>query len=418
VDLTDGSRTERYRGGVVLDWLPTPAVSYWAYGDSSELPLQATLSGVGLKAVPRIPKDLVPQQSKSTRRGNRVRNAPLYQGSSRLPDTEVGDGSAHLSYALLHVVNLPRFAGRPIVWPDSSARLGRLLLGDGDWTIILDEVPGADGFHEDLRNRGGFAFTHIARVQRTSGDRFTTDELKELVEAFTYFCWLCAEARCGPVLPVAFDVDDRPVWSRWNTAWVESFPNCPTWLDEVHADEAEALFPGFMARFNDPYWRQVLVHAINYLIEAGRPHTIDRAVVMAQVLLEAASYSWLVEELKCRTHDRFERKTSAQNIRAMVTRMGIPVSTPKRFTALAKTRTSKGHKADGPAALVVKRNEVVHRRASTTRAKEYDSRIEAWRLGAWYSELTVLRICGFNGLYRSRLSEDIWTGAVELVPWR
>jgi hypothetical protein len=106
-------------------------------------------------------------------------------------------------------------------------------------------------------------------------------------------------------------------------------------LDTVNAKEAEVLFPTFMARFGDAYWRQVLRHGIHYLLEAGRPHTLERAIVMAQIGLEAISYSWLVEGVRSRTHEAFEDHTAAQNIRAMLVDMGIPVKMPERLTACA-----------------------------------------------------------------------------------
>ena len=105
------------------------------------------------------------------------------------------------------------------------------------------------------------------------------------------------------MLPVGFDGQGRARWARWSPTRTESFPDARTWLDSVHAGEAETLFPAFMARFGEPYWRQVLTHAIAYLVEAGRPGTVERAIIMAQVVLEAMSYSWLVKEPKLRTHD-------------------------------------------------------------------------------------------------------------------
>ena len=199
-------------------------------------------------------------------------------------------------------------------------------------------------------------------MQRTSGGTFIAAELNTFVEAFTYLCWLCAEARCGPLLPVGFDGQGSAVWSQWNPTRTESFTPAATWLDKVHAGEAEALFPTFMARFGDLYWREVVIHAVEYLVEAGRPRTLQRAIVMAQILLETLSYSWLVEERALRTHTSFERHTAAENIRAMLVDMGIPVAMPTKLVALAATRTRNGQPADGPQALVLIRNGVIHRR--------------------------------------------------------
>lgn len=203
---------------------------------------------------------------------------------------------------------------------------------------------------------------------------------------------------------------------RWNVTRTESFTAARTWLDRVHASEAEALFPTFMVRFTDPYWRGVLSHAIPYLVEAGRPDTVERAIIMAQVLLEATSYSWLVEERRLRTDDEFEDRTAAQNIRAMLVDMNVPVDIPRNLPALGTTRSRRGTPVDGPQALVIKRNDIIHRRRPG-RPASYDPLIDAWRLGAWYSELVVLRLCGFNGRYRSRLNDNVWTGVVDPVPW-
>jgi hypothetical protein len=321
-----------------------------------------------------------------------------------------------LSHALIHIGNFPLFIGRPISWPDGSIVGARLFFEGGGWRITLDHAAGAIELDRTLREHGGFALTHIARVERANGDKFSVAQLQELVEAFTYFCWLCAESKCGPLLPVGFNDRGRAVWSRWDAPWIEPYPAVATWLDSTHAGEAEALFPAFLRRFEDPYWRQVLRHGIHYLLEAGRPQTLERAVLMAQLLLEAVSYSWLVEEVRHRTHDGFESHTAAENIRAMLLDMGIPIEVPTRLKGLATTRTKSGHLADGPLALVLMRNEVVHFRAARM-TTDYASLQDAWLLGAWYSELALLRVCGFQGLYRSRLSENVWTGAVEKVPW-
>src|ERR1039457_2431980 len=391
--------------------------AYGPRGAASDLALSAIMEPDSVVIVPRTPDDHVPAQPKTAPGGSRTAGT-LFQTGRKLLSYECGDPAAQLSHALLHIANFPRLHGRVVRWPDGSAAPGRLVFESDHWRIVMDEVQDADAAVKELNSSGGFAFTHTARVEHLSGGTFTVPALAELVEAFTFFCWLCTEARCGPMLPVGFNGQGRAVWSRWNPTVTESFPSARTWLDCTHADEAEALFPLFMDRFAHPYWRQVLRHAIAYLIDAGRPSTVNRAIIMAQVLLEAVSYSWLVEERKLRTHDDFgDHRTTAQNIREMLQDMKVPVAIPAKLTALATTRNKKGNPVDGPQALVIKRNEIMHRRRATQTAN-YDPMIEAWQLGAWYCELAVLHLCGFTGLYRSRLSDNADPGAAEPVPWR
>jgi hypothetical protein len=82
---------------------------------------------------------------------------------------------------------------------------------------------------------------------------------------------------------------------------------------------------------------------------------------MAQVLLEAFSNSWLVEETGLRTHEAYEAdRDAAKHIRAMLLNMQIPIQIPAALVDLITTRTRKGHPADGPQALVLKRNAIIH----------------------------------------------------------
>ena len=270
VNLVGGGATERHRGGIMLDWLPSPAVSVWAQGAASDLAVSATMDPGSVALTPRTPQDHVPTQPKTAR--SRPRTAGTsFQTGRKLLRYECGDPVARLSHAVLHIANFPRLHGRVVRWPDGSAARGRMVFESSHWRIVMDEIQDADAVIRELSGAGGFAFTHTARVEHPSGSAFTVPALAELVEAFTFFCWLCAEARCGPMLPVGFDDQGRAVWSRWNPTRTESFPDARTWLDRAHAGEAEALFPLFMDRFTHPYWGQVLRHTIAYLIDAGRP---------------------------------------------------------------------------------------------------------------------------------------------------
>jgi hypothetical protein len=69
----------------------------------------------------------------------------------------------------------------------------------------------------------------------------------------------------------------------------------------------------------------------------------------------------------------------------------VPVSIPAKLTGLATTQNKKGKPVDGPQALVIMRNEIVHRRRATP-TLNYDPIIQAWQFGGWYCELAVLRL--------------------------
>jgi hypothetical protein len=138
VDLVGTSRTERHRGGIVLEWLPYPTLRTWVRGATSELGIEAVMGSADVAITPRTPKRTVPRQARTTRRS--PLNARSFETSFHLRNHECGDAAAALSHALLHVANFPRLHGRPVAWPDGSLDPGRLLFEGGGWTIVLDPV--------------------------------------------------------------------------------------------------------------------------------------------------------------------------------------------------------------------------------------------------------------------------------------
>jgi len=131
VDLAGPSASERHRGGVVLEWLPSPTLRAWAQGTASEFVLQSITGNANVEIVPRTPRRYVPRQGKGTRRRrNSVRGS--FETETPLLAWECGDPAAALSYGVLHVVNVSLLHGSPIAWPDGSSTRGRHVLRGGD----------------------------------------------------------------------------------------------------------------------------------------------------------------------------------------------------------------------------------------------------------------------------------------------
>lgn len=414
VDLAAGGAAQRCRGEVVVEWLPAPAVYCTAAGSQTEMALHGIFGTASVALVPRLERRHVPLQL--ARRMRWKPKPPSAHLSDRVRELVAGNPAEPLHYALAHMVNFPRVIGSFIQWSDGAWGPGRVVLEGGGWRLIVDQSRYSDELEKELQKTGGYAITHVARVERPDGAPFTANELQGLLDALTHFCWLAAEARCGPILPVGFDRNGAPSFARWSMPWIEPFGNSWTWLDMVHPNELKALFPGFMERYQDPYWRSVVIHAIQYMIEAGRPSTVERALIMGQLMLEAVSYSWLVEEVKVLTRARFEKRKAAENIRNLLVSMGIPIRLPDDFASLATLQPPPGAALDGPQCIVTMRNRCVHRRRPDP-SPDYGPLVEAWRLTAWYCELVLLRVCRFDGLYRSRLAKEVFTGTVEPVPW-
>jgi hypothetical protein len=149
----------------------------------------------------------------------------------------------------------------------------------------------------------------------------------------------------------------------------------------------------------------VLPIAIRYYLVANEPDPVNLSVALAQVVLELVAHAWLSQK------DNWTNNSMACNFRALLTDLGVPLDIPRELSAL---RTA--HQGDGPSAVIRFRKDVIHQRGGTT-PLAFRAIFEASKLGVWYIELALLRLCDFHGLYRNRVTGATWEGTVEKVPW-
>ena len=71
-----------------------------------------------------------------------------------------------------------------------------------------------DTFGQRVDAVGGFATTHVARLQREDGEQFSRDSEGCAGRPF-WFCSFVNGSQCGPLLPVGFEERGRAVWSSW-----------------------------------------------------------------------------------------------------------------------------------------------------------------------------------------------------------
>jgi hypothetical protein len=99
-------------------------------------------------------------------------------------------------------------------------------------------------------------------------------------------------------------------------------------------------------------------------------------------------------------------------LRLLLSGLGAPAAISGCLRALP----SKPGKAwdDGPDAITSIRNALVHPRENVNLPE--DAYYEAWQLSMWFLDMTMPRLCGYNGTYGNRLKRRFESN-VEPVPW-
>lgn len=126
------------------------------------------------------------------------------------------------------------------------------------------------------------------------------------------------------------------------------------------------------------------------------------------------AYTYLVNRRSILTRNAFRKARAADNLRQMFMELGIPVAIPAGCTTLNRLNDDPAVPLDWddlPHALTSVRNSLVHPEPSNREhfaAAYYD----AWRVGLWSLEMSILGVWGYRGTHCSRID-----GRVMPVPW-
>ena len=149
-----------------------------------------------------------------------------------------------------------------------------------------------------------------------------------------------------------------------------------------------------------------MISAVYWYVEAnGHAGLVDGSIIMIQTGLELI-YNWLlIEQKKLIIGDDAANITSANKIRILLSEIAVsPGFFPDQYIDLKNADT-----IDAPDALVKIRNALAHgqekKRMALLKIPSL-TKVHALHLGIWYVELSLLKILGFNGLYKRRGSND------------
>ena len=107
---------------------------------------------------------------------------------------------------------------------------------------------------------------------------------------------------------------------------------------------------------------------------------------------------------------------ASDRFRLLFSTLGLNQAIPSESVKMKQlSKNTKMNWLDSPHALTEIRNTLVHP-DHNNRDQVNSILFEAWTLGLWYLELSILATCGYTGTYRSRL-KNTWVGQVENVPW-
>ncbi len=337
-----------------------------------------------------------------------------------------GEGVDDLQRVVFHVLNFRIGLGGGAPLHNATASwLGRRRFGGGGWLVTLDECVGGASVAEELKQKGGYAFTHVGLLERENGSRFTADEARAALWAIHGALSFAKAAWTGPALPVGYTAGGLVAWREWGDRHLSEWQTPMSWLDDRRANGFPDVAGRFLDKwFSDDCWQQTLWRIVGLYVGAnsggGREVVfIESRIILAQSALEM--FAWVILDDGCNQpvgqEQRPPREEASKRIRQLLDRAGIPADIPAAMSALA-AYALQVDASDAPEAVTRLRNRLAHpRRKAGAYGAPSAALVDAWRLIVWWLELLTLFELGYTGLYASRLIEGRWVGTVEPVPW-
>jgi len=246
------------------------------------------------------------------------------------------------------LANFPSYTGKAIryeVEGQQGAVAGRLEMRSEDGCLQIDKIPEAQELIKKVERDAGFVISHVGLWAPSSGT-MSAKEAESLLTMLHFWFGVLRGAWTGPLFPQGINATSEVVWRQLASWRLRTSQRVPTWLPERRRPDLSAAFQGFAQRWNDPAWRDPLLTAVSWLVEANAPEASNESrIVLARMGLELFSWVLLVERQHLHHHNDFEGLSAAGRIRALLHHIGVPTALPghlRRLQALHDRMHSMG----------------------------------------------------------------------------
>ncbi len=424
LECTQNDQTFSADGRVIFKWTPKPLLRFHI----PEVPANTKISGGGLSI--RLDDGTKIDHGSVTRRNFSTREGVYKESISGIFHSWVlRREDLPVRYVLFLLPNFLNLCGKFIKYPDGSNKPARLTLCAEGWRIILDGVQNRNEVEDFLKDKSGFAVTHVGRLEKIDQSEFSAQDCFKILNALSWYISFAAGNWTGPCLPAGFNADGQKQWQAWTYSRMAPFQNNDSWLDPTYNAQFEGLFsfeapfPGFLKLKLDEDWEEVIRLAIHWYVEANtQAGSIQGSIVLTQTAFELLASVVLVENLKLLSANQYENLANAANRTRELFRLWakIPLEIPSQLKELTELAESeKWDVPDTAMAMTKIRNNITHsEKKNRDKARKYQvANADVWKLGLWNLELCLLRLFEYQGMYSNRLLPHRFAGDVELVPW-
>jgi hypothetical protein len=287
------------------------------------------------------------------------------------------------------------------------------------WRIRLSAVKEHAAIFKSLDETGGYAFTHLGRLEREDGSLFGVQDANRVLEALRRFLSFARGAAINfPVIWAAAS-NGSIVWERWSSAVVDPWKGRDNWFDEHHGNLLAELFPAVADLVVDPDLEPPLGLALHwYRTSNTRAGGMEGAIILGLTALDLLGALVVVDRTGALGASKFDGLSAKDKLTKLLDTMTVPNVIPAKYADLVGFSSANGWQSAAETLAEI-RHGYVHsnkKRRQVVLSAPRLATFQAWQLSLWYQELALLHLLGHRGEYRNRVNAE-WLGEVEKVPW-
>lgn len=238
---------------------------------------------------------------------------------------------------------------------------GQFIFDYNDWHIVLASLNRFD-LEGKLDAQGGYGITHICKIERLDDKSFDLDEGYEIIDAFTYYLSFVRGIWVAPFLVSGFDSEGNQILEEWATPKIkaDSWQSVSYSWTTNDCTEIVIIFPGFMKKWQDVIWKEVIQNAIQWYIESFKTSNgYNTSIVLIQAALEKLAWTYLKTN-ECVTPDGFNGLKSSGQMRLLLKFLNIKLIPIDNEYPFIQAKAKELNWIDTIQAITEIRNAIVH----------------------------------------------------------
>jgi len=199
----------------------------------------------------------------------------------------------------------------------------------------------------------------------------------------------------APLLVSGFDSEGNQLLEEWRKPIIQadSWQDCCRWTYLDSSTEIVAPFAGFMKKWQDPIWKEVIQNAIQWYIESLKHFNgYNTYIILLQAALEKIAWTFLkVDEYV--TSDGFNGLKASGQIRLLLKILNVRLEPIEEYIEIQK-KAKELNWNDSIVAITEVRNSIVHPQIKSNKPQGLSEKImqEAFQIGNTYLLKCLLKL--------------------------